>query len=75
MINNRFMINLKDLNEFICLSHFKMEDMRTVCRLIIPGKFMGTIDLKDAYFLIVINKSDRKYLRFTFQGKIYEFTC
>lgn len=73
--SNRFIINLKDLNEFIEVDHFKMEDMKTVCRLLAPGIFMGTIDLKDAYFLIQMNKSDRKYLRFVFQGVIYEFTC
>lgn len=37
--------------------------------------FMATLDLKDAYFLIPIVKTQRKFLRFTFDGCLYEFTC
>ena len=37
--------------------------------------FMSTIDLKDAYYLISIDKSHRKYLRFIFEGEDYELTC
>lgn len=36
---------------------------------------MATIDLKDAYFLVSVHKSFRKYLRFRFQGILYEFNC
>ena len=40
---------------------------------------MSTIDLKDAYYLISIDKSHlqsyRKYLRCIFEEEIYEFTC
>jgi len=36
---------------------------------------MGSIDLKDAYFLIPIDKDYRKFLRFMFDSQIYEFTC
>ena len=32
-----------------------------------------TIDLKDAYFHIAIYPAHRKFLRFTFQGKAYEY--
>ncbi|CAD6227319.1 GSCOCG00011975001-RA-CDS, partial [Cotesia congregata] len=37
--------------------------------------FMGSVDIKDAYFAIPIHKSNRKYLRFRFQAQLYEFTC
>lgn len=36
---------------------------------------MASIDLKDAYFLIPVHKKHRKYLRFIFEGKLYEFCC
>lgn len=33
------------------------------------------IDLKDAYFTIPIYNADQKYLRFPWEGKIYQFLC
>ena len=50
-----------------------MEDIRSVEKF--PSYFMGSIDLEDAYFSIPIHKSSRKYLRFKFLNKLYEFTC
>ena len=52
-----------------------MENIKTAEKLIFQKCFMATIDLEDAYFLIPIHKSSRKYLRFEFQGTLYEFTC
>lgn len=71
----RFILNLKRLNKFITAPHFKLEDLKNVLRLIRPGNFMATLDLKDSYFLIPIDKRYRKYLRFSFQGQLYEFNC
>ena len=36
---------------------------------------MASIDLNDAYFSVPIAKEHRKYLRFMWQNKVYEFTC
>ena len=36
---------------------------------------MATIDLKDAYYTVPIAKEHRKYLRFCWKGKLYEYTC
>lgn len=36
---------------------------------------MAAIDLKDTYHLVSINSEDRKFLRFSFQGQLYEFSC
>lgn len=71
----RFILNLKKLNKFIESPHFKMEDTRTVTRLIHKNCFLATIDLKDAYFLVSVDKADRKFLRFYFDKVLYEFTC
>lgn len=46
-----------------------------VCKLISPKCFMAVLDLKDAYHLIPIKKSHRKYLRFRFLGKLYQYNC
>lgn len=71
----RFILNLKKLNKFVKTSHFKMEDMKNVIRLIYPHCYMATIDLKDSYFLISVNEKYRKYLRFKFNGQLYQFNC
>lgn len=36
---------------------------------------MSKLDLKDAYLLIPIRKHDRKYLRFYFQDRLYQYNC
>ena len=36
---------------------------------------MGSLDLKDAFYLISIHESDRKFSRFNFYGVLYQFTC
>lgn len=71
----RFILNLKSLNKFVANKHFKLEDFKTVKNLIKKDCFMATMDLKDAYFLVPVQKRFRKYLRFTFQNKLYEFNC
>lgn len=48
-----------------------MEDYRTAIKLIDHNCYMASIDLKDAYFLVAIAKSDRIYLRFTWNSKRY----
>lgn len=52
-----------------------MEDIRTAISLVSQGNFMAHIDLEDAYFLIPVHKKSRKYLRFEFLEKLYQFTC
>lgn len=71
----RFILNLKKLNQFLDPPHFKMEDYRTAAKLIQGIRFMATIDLKDAYFFISIDINSRKYLRFYFDNKLFEFQC
>lgn len=73
--SHRFILNLKKLNNFMEAPHFKLEDVRTLSKLIFPGYFMSTIDLQDAYYLVPIAVESRKYLRFEFDGKLYQFTC
>lgn len=72
---DRFILNLKQLNKFIEAEHFKLEDYRTVSRLLEENSYIATIDLKDAYNSVPVHKAYRKYLRFKFLDKIYEFTC
>nr|CAH7749579.1 unnamed protein product [Callosobruchus chinensis] len=71
----RLIINLKQLNAFIKTDHFKLEDHKTVARLITPGCFLAKVDLQDAYFLVPIHRHYRKYLRFRFANCLYEYNC
>ncbi|XP_070522364.1 uncharacterized protein [Cardiocondyla obscurior] len=57
----RFILNLKDLNSYITPPHFKMEDWRTVIRLMTLNCKMATIDLEDAYFGVMYAMSLRLY--------------
>lgn len=52
-----------------------MEDLRAARNLISRNAYMSTLDLKDAYFLIPISIPSRKYLRFRFNGILYQFRC
>ena len=71
---NRPIINLKPLNsQFLSPPHFKMDTVKDVASLLQAGDFGASIDLKDAYFHIPIHPSQRKYLRFVWRGKLYEF--
>ena len=71
----RPVINLKALNQFVQTQHFKMEGIHTFKDLINQKDWLAEVDLKDAYFAIPIHQSHHQYLRFTFQGKCYQFRC
>ena len=71
----RIILNLSSLNEFIEYNHFKMETIQTVLPLIAKGDFFASIDLKDAYYTVPICAQHRKFLRFMWNDKLYQFTC
>lgn len=70
----RFILNLKHLNVFVYAPHFKMDDARTAVKLIHQSSFACTVDLKDAYYLLPVNKLYRKYFRFSIENCLFEFT-
>ena len=52
-----------------------MDTFRTALKLIQPGCFMASVDLKGAYYSIPIAEEDRKLLMFQWKGKYYQFPC
>lgn len=52
-----------------------MEDHKVACKLVNRNYFINKLDLKDAYYMIPIDKNYKKYLRFLFDGNLYEFNC
>lgn len=69
----RVILNLKKFNDYVDKKHFKMETLYTALNNIKSGQFMASIDLKDAYFSVLIHESDRKYLRFIWNNVHYQF--
>ncbi|XP_057294612.1 uncharacterized protein LOC130623139 [Hydractinia symbiolongicarpus] len=72
---NRPVSNLKHLNKFVPYHHFKMEGLHLIQEMIQEGDYMCKIDLKDAYFCVPLHQRSRKYVRFQWQGNLYEFLC
>ena len=50
-------LNLKRINKFVDYNHFKIESLQNVLELIIPGVYMASIDLKDAFYSVSIHKN------------------
>ena len=68
-------LNLKDLNTFVTFHHFKMDSIHTCSQIMRPHCYMASIDLRDAYFSVPIDKEHQKYLKFFWRGTLYQFTC
>ena len=70
----RPIINLKWLNKtFLNPPHFRMDTALDAAALLRPGDWTASIDLKDAYFHIPINRRFRRFLRFGWRGRLYEY--
>ncbi len=50
-----------------------MLTLKTIMSQIWVGDWFVTVDLKDAYFHIQVVRQHRKFLRFTFGGKAYQY--
>ena len=73
--SHRMILNLKNLNQYANKIHFKMDTLNTILKLVEKDCFMASIDLKDAYYSVPIAASYRKYLKFSWKGNLYQFTC
>ena len=71
--SHRKILNLKHLNKYIKVEHFKMEGLGTALELVTKGCFMASIDLEKAYYSILMDPSFRKLLRFEWRGKLYQY--
>ena len=58
------MTNLKGLNQYVKVEHFKMEGLHLLLDLIQAGHWMVKLNLKDAYLQIPIHPDHQKYLVF-----------
>ena len=51
-----------------------METPESIRASLIPGEWVSSIDLSDAYLHIPINPNSRKYLRFCHRSQVFQFT-
>ncbi|KAM4748709.1 uncharacterized protein WCC33_006088 [Rhinophrynus dorsalis] len=71
----RPVINLRALNGFVLYRHFKMEGIHCLRDLLLPSDWMVKIDLKDAYLTVPMAPTSQTFLRFFWNGQIWQFTC
>ena len=71
----RMIIDLSHLNDFVERISFKMDLLQTALGMLVPGAYMASLDLKDAYYSLLIHKYFRKFLGFQWKGRFYQFLC
>lgn len=50
-----------------------MESLQSALRMITKDCYIASIDLKDAYYCVLISKKDQKYVKFLWESKLYMF--
>lgn len=71
----RLILNVKALNKFVAYHHFKMDTFESTLKLVKKGDFMASVDLRHAYYSVPIADEQRKLFRFSWKGKVFEYTC
>jgi len=69
----RPIIDLKALNYHLKIPKFAMESLQSIWACLLPQHFTISLDLQDAYLQIPIYPESRKYLRFFFNGQVFQF--
>jgi hypothetical protein len=71
----RMILNLKKVNQYIEKEHFKMDTLTAALAMVYEGCWFLSLDFTDAYYTVRVAPESRKFLRFEFEGRLYEFTC
>ena len=71
----RMILNLKELNKHIEYQHFKMDTFESALNLIKPNCLMSSVDLRHAYYSVNIAEQHRKYLKFIWKDKLFQYSC
>ena len=69
----RPVLDLSPLNAFLKNVPFRMETAASLRDVMHPGDWATSIDLRDVYFHLLIHPRDRKWLRFVWRDKVYQF--
>ena len=71
----RIILNLKQFNDNIEPVHFKMETLQFAINSMRKNCYFGSVDLSESYYSLPITEKHRKFFRFWYNGKKYQFTC
>ena len=52
-----------------------MENLSTATQMVTEGCFMASVDLRHAYYSVPVKPPFRKYLKFKWKGRLYQYTC
>ena len=69
----RPILDLAPLNRYLRKMKFKMDSPQSIRKEVREGDWACSLDLKDAYFHVQIRSSDRKWLRFLWDGQVYQY--
>ncbi len=69
----RPILDFRDLNRALHKLPFKMLTQKCIFGCVRPLDWLAAIDLKDAYFHVSILPRHRPFLRFTFEGRAYQY--
>ena len=69
----RPVLDLSALNNYLFIPKFRMETPESVRQLVRQGDWAASLDLTDAYFHVLIHPSCRKWLRFVWEGRAFQF--
>ena len=58
----------------LLVERIKMKTPESIRASVIPGEWVSSIDLSDAYLHIPIHPNSRKYLRFCHKSQVFQFT-
>ena len=70
----RPIMDLRALNKHLKKFKFRMLTSESLLKSVRQGDFHCSVDLKDAYQHVLIYPPHRKFLRFAFEGRLYEYT-
>lgn len=69
----RPILDLRGLNRHLKHLPFRMLRIKDVIQAVTPQAWFTSVDLKDAYFHVPVARDHRRFLRFAFQGRVYQY--
>lgn len=71
----RLVVNARHVNLGCIPKKCRYESLKLLQRLDLSGAYAVKVDLKDAYYQIPVQQSDRRYFAFQFAGHYYHLNC
>ena len=69
----RLILNLKSFNEHVVYAHLKMDSIDTVTGFVTKDCWIASIELKDAYYSVMVDERSQKYLKFWYDCKLFQY--